>query len=232
MLALLTLLGCASRPAPQSDPPMLHADVTAHLQTWDAAGTPSTLDADRQAALVEVADWIRSQRDAGAPAHLTFVCTHNSRRSHMAQLWAQAAAVHQGLDHVHAWSGGTEATAFNPRAVSALVAHGMDITPSGEVIGDANVVYTTRLGPGLPPLRSFSKTFADPFNPQSDFAAVMVCSSADASCPYVEGAALRIAVPYLDPKASDGTPEEAATYGAKSLEIGAEMAWLMAQAAR
>ena len=55
----------------------------------------------------------------------------------------------------------------------------------------------------------------------------MVCSSADASCPFVEGAAVRVSLPYLDPKVSDGTPEEAATYRAKSEEIGRELVWLM-----
>lgn len=232
MSLLLSLMACAPKTSSEAatTPPALSAPLAAQLATWDAAGAPE-LSPDRQAALGDLAAWIQEKQAAGEPAHLTFVCTHNSRRSHIAQLWAQAAAHHQGLNQVQTWSGGTEATAFNPRAVTALKGHGMDITPTGETLGEKNTVYQTRLGEGFPAVRSFSKTFADPFNPQQGFAAVMVCSSADAACPYVEGAETRVSVPYLDPKVSDGTPEEAATYAAKSLEIGAEMAWLMAQAA-
>ncbi len=233
MTLLLSLLACAPKTSVDAAqvPPSLNPTLVAQLEVWEG-GAPETLSPERQAALGDLAAWIHDKQAAGEPAHLTFVCTHNSRRSHMAQLWAQAAAHHHGLDQVQAWSGGTEATAFNPRAVTALTGHGMDIAPTGEVLGEENTVYQTRLGEGLPALRSFSKTFADPFNPQQGFAAVMVCSSADAACPYVEGAETRISVPYLDPKTSDGTPEEAATYAAKSLEIGVEMAWLMAQASQ
>ena len=92
--------------------------------------------------------------------------------------------------------------------------------------GEQNVVYRLGYGPGVQD-PAFSKVYSDPFNPASGFAAVMVCASADASCPFVEGAAVRVAMPYLDPKVSDGTPEEAATYRAKSEEIGREMVWLM-----
>ena len=81
-------------------------------------------------------------------------------------------------------------------------------------------------GPGVGDT-AFSKVYHHAFNPKSGFAAVMVCSSADASCPFVEGAEVRVSLPYLDPKVSDGTPEEAATYRAKSEEIGREMVWLM-----
>jgi hypothetical protein len=34
----------------------------------------------------------------------------------------------------------------------------------------------------------------------------MVCSEADKSCPSVDGAELRVGMPYDDPKYFDGTP--------------------------
>lgn len=43
---------------------------------------------------------------------VTFVCTHNSRRSHMSQLWMKAAAESLKLP-LTTWSGGTESTAMN-----------------------------------------------------------------------------------------------------------------------
>ncbi|MED5370124.1 MAG: protein-tyrosine-phosphatase [Myxococcota bacterium] len=215
--------------APMTSP--LHPELAATLNGWSALDAPDTLSAERRETLGELAGWIAEKQAAGEPAHLLFVCTHNSRRSHMGQLWAQAAAEQLGVQGVESWSGGTEATAFNPRAVRALQTHGMHITSTGEVIGSQNTVYATSLGPALPDLRGFSKTFGDAYNPSQGFAAVMVCSEADASCPYVPGAELRVSLPYLDPKASDGSPDETATYLAKSEEIGREMLWLMQQVA-
>jgi len=58
----------------------------------------------------------------------------------------------------------------------------------------------------------FSKRYDDASNPQKDFAAVMVCSEADASCPFVKGANLRVSMPYLDPKIYDGGVYESAKY--------------------
>lgn len=242
-LLLLLLSACASKApvasAPEA-PPAPEAPVTAspvspelaaHLDAWLADGRPDTLDEDRVMAMEPLIDWLRERQADGRPAPMIFVCTHNSRRSHMGQLWARAAAAHLGLSVVDSYSGGTEATAFNPRSVTALRGHGFFIAETGEVLGEKNVVYETTVGEGLEPVRGFSKTYGDAFNPQQDFAAVMVCSSADAACPFVEGADLRVSIPYLDPKVSDGTPEEAATYLAKSEEIGREITWLMAQAA-
>ena len=207
-------------------PSPLHPDVSQAVQQWAAAGKPDTLTDERVTNFAPLVDWMVEQQTQGKPAPLVFVCTHNSRRSQMGQAWARAAALELGLDQVSTWSGGTEATAFNPRAVTALRSHGFAITESGEVKGEKNVVYHLGYGPGVQD-PAFSKVYSDAFNPTSGFAAVMVCSSADASCPFVEGAAVRVSLPYLDPKVSDGTPEEAVTYRAKSEEIGRELVWLM-----
>ena len=95
------------------------------------------------------------------------------------------------------------------------------------VLDGGNIVYDVDFGEGHPTLKNFSKKISDPSNPTVDFGAVMVCSSADKSCPFVPGADLRVAIPYIDPKLSDGTEQETATYLAKSEEIGREMVWLM-----
>ena len=238
LLLALCRPAAATPPTPPSEttvsPSPLAPPLTRHLDAWESEGRPDTIDADRAAAYELLASWIAEKKASGDPAHLLFVCTHNSRRSHMGQLWAAAAARHAGLTHVQTWSGGTEATAFNPRSVTALSTHGFAIEDSGRraEAGVENVIYTTHLGAGLPPIQGFSKVYSDGHNPATGFAAVMVCTAADRSCPYVEGAELRVSVPFVDPKASDGTPEEAATYLAKSEEIGRELRWLMGEAAR
>lgn len=232
LLAALATPAFAGDKAPTSEATMtVNAALDGHLDAWTADGKPATIDEVREGSYAALADWIAERRAKGEPAHLLFVCTHNSRRSHMGQLWAAAAAAHAGLDHVQTWSGGTEATAFNPRSVRALSTHGFQIEDTGEraPTGKNNVIYRTSLGQGVPEITGFSKVYSHAANPSSGFAAIMVCTSADAACPYVDGADLRVSVPFVDPKVSDGTPEEEATYLAKSEEIGRELAWLMAQ---
>ena len=177
-----------------------------------------------------IGEFVRTARDTGL-AKLTFICTHNSRRSHFGQVWAQVAAHHQGIDSlVTTYSGGTESTAFNDRAVAALRRAGLDIHPAQ--IGE-NTKYAVHYAEGLEPLLCFSKKYDDAsVNPTGGFAAVMTCSEADKGCPVVYGSAARFAIPYVDPKVSDGTPEERDTYDARCAQIAREMLYAMAAAAR
>jgi arsenate reductase len=151
---------------------------------------------------------------------LNFICTHNSRRSHIAQLWGQAAASYYGVKDVFCFSGGTEATAFNPRAVKAMQSVGFDIQKIKE---GENPVYEVRFSTNEFPVVAFSKKYDDPFNHNQNFAAVMTCSHADENCPLVLGATTRIAITYDDPKDFDGTALEEATYSERANQIGREI---------
>ncbi|MBX3463603.1 MAG: protein-tyrosine-phosphatase [Planctomycetes bacterium] len=150
---------------------------------------------------------------------LVFVCTHNSRRSQFAQVWAWTAARHFGLGGVGSWSGGTEVTAFAPEAIAALERAGFACRTEAD---GANPVRCLQ-GLGGAELRCWSKRFTDRANPRSDFVAVMTCSSADAACPAVAGAARRVPLVYEDPKVADGTPQAAATYDARCAEIARDL---------
>ena len=191
-----------------------------------ATELPSTLQPERLQELDDLAAWVAEHEDA---ANCIFICTHNSRRSHMGAIWAQAAAWHFGLDGVRTFSGGTEITAFNPRAVTALRDLGVRIVPIDENGG--NMIYRVGLQAERPEFEVFSKVYGDPVNPSEGFAAVMTCSHADEACPLVFGADARFATPYVDPKVSDGTPEEAATYRERAIQIGTEMMYVMSRAA-
>lgn len=171
----------------------------------------------RKQTLLRLSEYLRSA--AAGPRQLNFICTHNSRRSHLAQIWAAVAAHHYDLDHVATFSGGTEATAFNPRVVAALSRAGFEVTDPGGPNPRYRVGYAT----DRPPLICWSKTYDDPTNPKRDFAAVMTCADADEHCPYIPGTDLRLALTYNDPKAADGTPEEAARYDERTRQIGREM---------
>ncbi len=177
---------------------------------------------ERKRALKKLALYIGSRARAGQPARITFICTHNSRRSHMAQIWAEAASTAAGVD-VETFSGGTEATAFNPRAVAALRRAGarIEAEPAGK-----NPVYEVRLGPTAKPIRAWSKVYTDPPNPKEDFVAVMTCTQADKNCPTVSGASMRIAIPYEDPKAFDGTERESDAYDDRARQIAREMLYV------
>lgn len=97
--------------------------------------------------------------------------------------------------------------------------------------GGDNPVYEVRLGDGLAPLSCFSKVHDAPPNPREGFAVVMVCTDADEACPSVPGADARIALPYHDPKAADGTPDEAAVYDERCADIARELLYAMSRAA-
>lgn len=186
----------------------------------------SEIPDERKAKLEEIAAYVRQQKADGESAQLTFICTHNSRRSHMSQVWAMTAAYHYGIgDQFRSYSGGTEATAFNENAIAALERAGFQIyNPGGE-----NPHVMVSAGNQIPEMECFSKTYDDIINPASDFAAVMTCSDADKNCPIVPGAEERFSIPYEDPKVSDGTPEEASTYDERCAQIGREIFYLMSQ---
>lgn len=181
----------------------------------------------RKPMLDTVASFVSSERAAGQEAELNFICTHNSRRSQMGQLWAAAAAAHFGIDGVQTYSGGTEATAFNPRAVTAIERAGFTVENPG---GD-NPHYLVRFAEDAPAVECFSKKYDDPFNPNEGFAAIMTCSDADEACPVVLGAAMRAPIRYEDPKVADGTAEETSAYDARCRQIATEMLYLFSRVA-
>jgi len=184
------------------------------------------IPSERKEILRQLSLFIQRNVKANQPVYLNFICTHNSRRSHLSQLWAQAAAYYYGIPDVHCFSGGTEATAFNPRAVKAMQEAGFQITLMKE--GD-NPLYNVQFADDAKPVMAFSKKYDDPFNYNKDFAAIMTCSHADENCPMVLGAIKRIALTYDDPKDFDGTLQEKAKYKERALQIGREILFAFSQ---
>ncbi|MGB5694153.1 MAG: hypothetical protein WBM46_00740 [Polyangiales bacterium] len=180
---------------------------------------------ERKGLLEEVAAFVSSRREAGEVPALTFICTHNSRRSQMGQLWAAAAAAHFGVDRVRTFSAGTEVTAFHQGARAAMERAGFVI----EHADGGNPRYQVSYAKGGPVVECFSKTYDDPANPTEGIAAIMTCSEADLACPAVSGAELRVSLPYDDPKNADGTPNEETAYDARCLQIATEMLYLFSR---
>jgi arsenate reductase (thioredoxin) len=178
----------------------------------------------RRQDLERLAQYIRTQRSAGQTPRLLFVCTHNSRRSHLAQVWARVTGGYLGIE-VETHSAGTEATAFHKNAVAALERAGLT---SAKAFGDlpGGPRYSLTYGAGLSVRDMYSKTIAQA-DVKAPFAAVMVCSDADKKCPFVPGANARVAIAYDDPKAADGTPDEAKAYDERCAQIAREMLYVM-----
>ncbi len=189
-------------------------------------GELDQVSAQRRARLDEIAAEIATRLKYRKSANLTFICSHNSRRSHMSQLWAQTAAHYYGFDKVHSFSGGTEATACNTRTVTALRKVGFSVvsTTTGE-----NPEYLIQYSDARPPVRAYSKLYDARGNPKEDFIALMCCNKADKTCPIVLGATSRYALHYVDPKLCDDTAEETATYNERCREIAREMFYIMSR---
>ncbi|MEZ4956337.1 MAG: protein-tyrosine-phosphatase [Saprospiraceae bacterium] len=181
----------------------------------------------RKLQLKELADFISERKEKGKTPKIMVICTHNSRRSQMAQLWLKVAAASYGIGKLRVFSGGTEATAFHPNAVAALKYAGLPLEQTTE--GD-NPFYECEIGNGGDVLVMFSKKYDDPRNPKKGFAAVMVCNEADEACPVVVGAKARFSISYDDPKKFDGTPEEAAAYQERCRQIAREMFYVIRNA--
>ncbi|AWM41163.1 hypothetical protein C1280_32025 [Gemmata obscuriglobus] len=184
----------------------------------------------------ELVAWVVEHYRAGKPLGVIAVCTGNTRRSMLSATMGNVAAAYYGLPDVCFYSGGTDPDAINPRTVATLKEIGLEIEPTGKEAtrgkkGGANPVYSVTWGKGLA-TREFSKVYSDPLNPQSGFAALLVCSEADTACPKVTGAAVRIPLPYLDPKSFDGAPFESAKYAERRDDIGRFMLSAMMQARR
>lgn len=212
----------------QSSESLPSPTMTAGLKSYLESILPeiSSIPQDRQKELKKLALFIKTKKSTGEDANLVFICTHNSRRSHMSQLWASAAANYYGVENgIYTYSGGTEVTAFNPRAVAAMERAGF-IFDKQE--GD-NPRYMAKFSANGPEFPCWSKKYDDPTNPQENFAAIMTCSEADKNCPFIPGASLRSPIKYEDPKEFDGSPEEQKAYDERCRQIATEMFFLMSQ---
>lgn len=186
----------------------------------------TAISAERKIVLQPLIDFIQAKVSVNKNINLNFVCTHNSRRSHLSQVWAQAAAHYFNVKNVNCYSGGTEATAMFPMAAKTLEAAGFQIA---KLSIENNPVYSIKYAENEPSIIGFSKTYDNEFNPKSEFAAIMTCSHADENCPFIVGCEERIPVRYNDPKAFDNTPQQAEKYQERSNEIASEMLYVFSQ---
>jgi len=200
--------------------PLIEQYILEAIQSFD------TISDERKNVLKKISAYVQKKVSEGKTAELIYICTHNSRRSHFGQIWAKVAATFYGFNNVETYSGGTEATAFNPNAIKAIKKIGFTVTNED---GKPNAVYSVQFGDDKIIIKCFSKKYDDKANPKQGFCAVMTCTEADGACPYIDGAEVRVSTPYNDPKAFDGTPQQDAMYLERSKHIATDCFYVFSQ---
>lgn len=195
------------------------------LKTVELISTIS-ISEERKEILKPLIDYIQSKVDLNQEIRLNFICTHNSRRSHLSQIWAQTMAYQFGISKVFCYSGGTEATAIFSKVAETLGNQGFKIQKLNQ---ENNPVYAVKFSENQAPIIYFSKKYNDEFNPKNNFGAIMTCNNADEGCPIVFGAEARFPIKYDDPKAFDGTELMNKKYAERSSEIASEMYFVFSQ---
>lgn len=200
----------------------LYPKIAAFLDTLPN----QTISQERKSHLDPLAKYLQSKVLQNEVICLHFICTHNSRRSHLAQIWAQTIAHYVNINMVFCYSGGTEETALFPTVAKTLQQTGFQI----ELLSEGNnPVYSIKYAENVHPIIGFSKKIDHSFNPSSAFAAIMTCDSANEACPIVHGAEQRFPITFEDPKKFDHTPHQIEKYAEHSEQIAAELHYVFSQ---
>jgi len=154
--------------------------------------------------------------------NINFICTHNSRRSQLGQVWSFFAGNYFNIN-VNTFSGGTEVTAFHRNTVNTLKEVGFIFKV--EEFSHTNPVYNISFNGSKKSIVGFSKIYDDPINLDPYFV-ITTCDSADENCPFIPEAIHRFHLPYTDPKHSDNTSHQSETYLKTNKEIAAQIYFL------
>lgn len=182
---------------------------------------------DRKNILNSLVEYIQNKQNNNEITRLNFICTHNSRRSHLSQVWAQTIAFYFNIKNVYCYSAGTEATAVFPMIIKTLKQTGFKIDVLANQL--ENPIYSIKYSENEPSIIGFSKDLNNNFNPKNNFAAIMTCSQADEDCPFVLGAETRIALPFEDPKLFDNTELQNQKYVERSTNIASELFYIFSK---
>ena len=178
------------------------------------------LSKKRESLLIEIADTIAEAYLDRQKIKINFICTHNSRRSQLAQVWAFFAINYFQLSNIFSLSGGTEVTKFHRNAVKVLQYAGFEFDLDN--FSHQNPKYLVSFKGCKTPLRVFSKIFEDPIN-EFPYIAITTCNNAHESCPFIPDAIHRLHLPYSDPKIFDNTHKTREKYLETSNLIAGEI---------
>lgn len=180
----------------------------------------------RKEILYPFIDYLQKKIDKNELIRINYICTHNSRRSHLGQIWMQTLAKYFNINSITTYSGGTEATSIALPIIQTLEHQGFEIKKLSE---GQNPIYAIKFDSTCHPIIGFSKKYDNKFNPNSSFAAIMTCSEADGGCPFVAGSEIRIPITYEDPKISDNTDKQSEVYLTRSNQIASEIYYVLSK---
>lgn len=181
------------------------------------------IDENRIELLKSIAHFIASELRVNRKVNLNFICTHNSRRSQLSQVWASYATFYFKLSEVKSFSGGTAVTAFYRNTVKTL----QEVGFSFQIIefSHDNPRYAINYKNGVNPIIGFSKLYDNDHN-QKPYIAITTCSNADENCPFIPDAIERFHLPFSDPKAFDNTLYQSQKYLEANKQIAGEIHYI------
>ncbi|TVZ57255.1 arsenate reductase [Lutibacter sp. Hel_I_33_5] len=204
---------------------MIHTTVTSTKNFFENSIKNISLDTDRKTLLAKIADTIAKELQENKVVNLNFICTHNSRRSQLGQVWGYYAAQYFDVN-INAFSGGTEVTAFFRNTVKTLQSVGFNFDV--EDFSHQNPKYSISFEGAEKSILGFSKVFDDPQNNQP-FLAITTCNNADENCPFIPSALHRFHLPFVDPKHSDGSDLQDETYLKTNEQIAGEVYFIFSE---
>ena len=139
---------------------------------------------------------------------IVFICTHNSRRSQLCEVWGSILSKRFNLD-LSFFSAGTEKTEVCGEAIKSLERAGMDFT----IVGN-NILIQNKI-------ELHSKTLDE--IKEDEFISLITCSDAEKNCPIDPRSKKNIKLFYDDPKKYDGTKEESDEYDKTCKLIASEL---------
>lgn len=192
---------------------------------FETAQKNITLSENRKNLLNRIAETIAKEYSINEIVHLNFICTHNSRRSQLGQVWAFYAAQYFNLN-IHAFSGGTEVTAFFRNTVKTLQKAGF--TFQLEDFSHQNPKYRIYFPGAKESIIGFSKLYDDKVNIEP-YMVLTTCDSADKNCPFIPSATYRFHLPFVDPKHSDDSENYEEVYLQTNRQIAAEIYFIFSK---
>lgn len=181
------------------------------------------LSTERKSLLIAIAHKATSELTQGNPVNFNFICTHNSRRSQLCQVWGHYATHFFKLANIQNFSGGTAVTAFFRNTVKTLQEVGFSFQLSE--FSHKNPKYLISNPTHSHSLLAFSKLYDDPTNEKPLFA-ITTCDNADENCPFIPEAVQRFHLPFVDPKSHDDTDLQDEKYMEANKQIAGEMHFL------
>jgi arsenate reductase len=185
----------------------------------------ATISDERKTLLLKISDAIAKEYTLNKEVNLNFICTHNSRRSQLGQVWSFYAAHYFKLN-INAFSGGTEVTAFYRNTVKTLQKVGFEFQLTD--FSHQNPTYQISFKGTNKAVLGFSKFYSNPIN-KEPFMAITTCNNADVNCPFIPTASHRFHLPFVDPKHADGSDIQEETYLQTSQQIAGEVYFIFSE---